>query len=46
MNQHTDFPRIGESSEQEAHSAPAIRLSLSDIVRVQPVKKIALVDLP
>ena len=32
MNQHSDFPRIGERPEQEAHSAPAIRLSLSDIV--------------
>ena len=32
MNQHTEFARTGESPEQEAHSAPAIRLSLSDIV--------------
>ena len=44
MNQHTDFPRIGESSKQEAHSAPAIRLSLSDIVEEYDTKAAAITE--
>ena len=32
MNQHSAFARIGETPEQEAHSAPALRRSLAEIV--------------
>ena len=44
MNQHTEFARIGESPEQEAHSAPAIRLSLSDIVEEYDTKAAAITE--
>jgi hypothetical protein len=44
MNTHTDFARIGESPEHEAHSAPAIRLSLSDIVGEYETKAAAITD--
>lgn len=42
MNQHKDFARIGESPVQEAQSAPAIRLSLSDIVEEYETKAAAI----
>ena len=32
MNQHSDFACIGNTPEQEAHSAPATRISLPEII--------------